>query len=62
MKSNTEIPYIKRGRPAKRPSMEELSRLYGELSTKEIAEKYNTTPAVVRVWASKYRKESQKGE
>lgn len=61
MSNEITIPYLKKGRKRKRPSLEEFAKNYGTMSILEMAELYNTTPATIRTWASTFRKE-QRGE
>lgn len=52
-----EITKKKGGRPTKRPSDEELAKLYSKMTAREIAERFNVSVHTVRNWISKARKD-----
>lgn len=47
----------KGGRPTKKPSNEELARLYSEMTAREIGERFGVSVHTVRNWIRKARKE-----
>ena len=49
----------KGGRPTKRPSIEELDKMYANMTAKEIAIKFGVTEQTVRRWICNYRKEQK---
>jgi uncharacterized protein YjcR len=55
--SDVIIPRKKGGRPSKRPTAYELSVMYRFMTSVEIAKKYDVSPATVRSWLCRYRKE-----
>ncbi len=46
-----------KGKPSKRPSVEELAKLYSKMTAKEVAEHYGVAPSTVRAWIAHYRKQ-----
>ena len=49
----------KGGRPTKKPSIEELDKMYANMTAKEIAIKFGVTEQTVRRWICNYRKEQK---
>ena len=47
------------GRPSKKPSNEELARLYEFMTARQIAEHYEVPVATVRSWIARARKDSE---
>nr|CDL66178.1 unnamed protein product [uncultured bacterium] len=44
------------GRPTKRPTVDEMCRLYSKHTASEIARMYSVTTATVRGWIAYYRR------
>ena len=49
----------KGGRPTKKPSIEELDKMYANMTAKEIAIKFGVTEQTVRRWICNYREEQK---
>lgn len=46
-----------KGKPSKRPPVEELAKMYSKMTAKEVAELYGVAPSTVRAWIAYYRKQ-----
>lgn len=46
-----------KGKPSKRPPVEELAELYSKMTAKEVAEHYGVAASTVRAWIAYYRKQ-----
>lgn len=55
------LEYKKKGKPSKKPSAEELSRLYETKTAKEIAFQLGVSESTVKHWIADYRKEKVGG-
>lgn len=49
----------KLGRVSKRPSEQELDKLYSQMSAREVGEHYGVSESAVRKWIAFYRKEEK---